>query len=110
LSEAAAVDGASWEQRLWRVGLPNMKAAIRVAVLSQALDAFRGFDADFIMNNGAYGTEALSLLAYRTSIGRLEIGLGSAISVVLFLLVGLLALIAVKGFNMDLVGGRGGRK
>lgn len=110
LSEAAAVDGASWWQRLWRVVLPNMKAAIMVAVLFRALDAFRVFDSIFIMTNGAYGTEVLSLLAYRTSIGRLEIGLGSAISVVLFLLVGLLALIAVKGFNVDLAGGRGGRK
>ncbi|MDI3331295.1 MAG: sugar ABC transporter permease [Micrococcus sp.] len=110
LSEAAAVDGANWWQRLWRVILPNMKAAIMVAVLFRALDAFRVFDSIFIMTNGAYGTEVLSLLAYRTSIGRLEIGLGSAISVVLFLLVGLIALIAVKGFNVDLAGGRGGRK
>jgi len=110
LSEAAAVDGANWWQRLWRVILPNMKAAIMVAVLFRALDAFRVFDSVFIMTNGAYGTEVLSLLAYRTSIGRLEIGLGSAVSVVLFLCVGIIALIAVKVFNVDLAGGRGGRK
>ena len=58
-----------------------------VAVLFRALDAFRIFDNVFIMTNGANGTEVLSLLAYRTSIGRLEIGLGSAISVLLFLCV-----------------------
>ena len=87
LEEAAEVDGATWWQRLTRVVLPNMKAAIMVAVLFRALDAFRIFDNVFIMTNGANGTEVLSLLAYRTSIGRLEIGLGSAISVLLFLCV-----------------------
>ncbi len=88
-----------------RVILPNMKAAIMVAVLFRALDAFRIFDNIFIMTNGAYGTETLSLLAYRTSIGRLEVGMGSAVSVVLFLLVILIAVIAIKGFKVDLAGG-----
>ena len=73
-----------------------------VAVLFRALDAFRIFDNVFIMTNGANGTEVLSLLAYRTSIGRLEIGLGSAISVLLFLCVILICFIAIKLFKVDL--------
>lgn len=106
LTEAAKVDGATWWERMSRVILPNMKAAIMVAVLFRALDAFRIFDNIFIMTNGAYGTEVLSLLAYRTSIGRLEIGMGSAISVVLFLCVIAISVIAIKGFKVDLAGGR----
>ena len=109
LTEAAAVDGASWWQRMKRVILPNMKASIMVAVLFRAMDAFRIFDSIYIMTNGAYGTEVLSLLAYRTSIGRLEIGMGSAVSVILFLCVALMAVIAVKGFKVDLAD-RGGSK
>lgn len=108
LEEAAEVDGATWGQRLTRVVLPNMKAAIMVAVLFRALDAFRIFDNVFIMTNGANGTEVLSLLAYRTSIGRLEIGLGSAISVILFLCVILICWIAIKLFKVDLAGGARG--
>lgn len=108
LEEAAEVDGATWWQRLTRVVLPNMKAAIMVAVLFRALDAFRIFDNVFIMTNGANGTEVLSLLAYRTSIGRLEIGLGSAISVLLFLCVILICWVAVKLFKVDLPAARGG--
>jgi multiple sugar transport system permease protein len=108
LEEAAEVDGATWGQRLRRVVLPNMKAAIMVAVLFRALDAFRIFDNVFIMTNGANGTTVLSLLAYRTSIGRLEIGLGSAISVLLFLCVILICWIAIKLFKVDLAGARGG--
>jgi multiple sugar transport system permease protein len=109
LTEAAEVDGASWWQRMSRVILPNMKAAIMVAVLFRALDAFRIFDNVFIMTNGAFGTEVLSLLAYRTSIGRLEIGLGSAVSVLLFICVLLICFVAIKLFKVDLAGSQGGK-
>lgn len=107
LEEAAQVDGATPWQRMRRVVLPNMKAAIMVAVLFRALDAFRIFDNVFIMTNGANGTTVLSLLAYRTSIGRLEIGLGSAISVLLFICVLIICFIAIKIFKVDLAGARG---
>jgi len=89
--------------------VPNMKAAIMVAVLFRALDAFRIFDNVFIMTAGANNTEVLSLLAYRQSIQRLEIGLGSAISVLLFLCVVALAFTAIKVFKVDLAGARGER-
>jgi len=105
LVEASKVDGATWRQQMTRVILPNMKAAIMVAVLFRALDAFRIFDNVFIMTNGGAGTEVLSLLAYRTSIGRLEIGLGSAVSVILFLCVLLICFIAIKFFKVDLASG-----
>src|SRR5699024_851018 len=108
LEEAARVDGATGAQVLKRVTLPNMKAAIMVAVLFRALEAFRIFDNEFIMTGGANNTEVLTLLAYNTSIGRLEIGLGSAISVLLFLCVLAIAFIAIKGFKVDLAGQTGG--
>lgn len=107
LGEAAKVDGAGWWQRMVKVTLPSMKAAIMVAVVFRALDAFRIFDNIYIMTNGQYGTESLSLLAYRTSITRLEIGLGSAISVILFICVLLIAVVAIKGFKVDLTGRKG---
>lgn len=109
LEEAAKVDGATWWQVMRRVILPNMKAAIMVAVLFRALDAFRIFDNVFIMTNGANGTEVLSLLAYRQAIARLEIGLGSAISVLLFLCVVGICVVAIKLFKVDLAGARGER-
>jgi len=106
LEEAAKVDGATGAEIMRRVILPNMKAAIMVAVLFRTLEAFRIFDNIYIMTAGANGTEALSLLAYNTSIGRLEIGLGSAISVLLFLSVLVIAAIFIKGFKVDLAGGK----
>ncbi|MFH5824372.1 carbohydrate ABC transporter permease [Georgenia sp. AZ-5] len=107
MEEAAKVDGATSWQVLRRVIIPNMKAAIMVAVLFRALDAFRIFDNVYIMTRGANNTEVLSLLAYRQSIGRLEIGLGSAVSVLLFLCVILISFAAVKLFKVDLSSTRG---
>ena len=105
--EAAKVDGATWFQRLFRVILPNMKAAIMVAVLFRALDAFRIFDNIYIMTRGAQSTESVSFLTYRQIIEQFELGMGSALSVLLFLSVLLLAYIIVKLFKVDLAAARG---
>ncbi len=90
-----------------KVTIPNMKAAIMVALLFRSLDAFRVFDSIFIMTGGANNTESVSFLAYRQTIARLEIGLGSAVSVLLFLCVVLLSVIFIKGFKVDLSSTRG---
>ncbi|WP_433830597.1 carbohydrate ABC transporter permease [Actinoplanes sp. CA-015351] len=108
--EAAKVDGARAWQRVKRVILPNMKAAIMVALLFRTLDAFRIFDSVFIMTAGAQGTETLSFLAYRQTISRVMIGLGSAVSVILAILVVLIAFLFIKVFRTDLSQARGDRK
>ena len=108
LQEAAQVDGATWWQRMWKVTIPNMKAAIMVALLFRSLDAFRVFDSIFVMTGGANNTESVSFLAYRQTIARLEIGLGSAVSVLLFLCVVLICALFIKGFKVDLSSARGG--
>ena len=105
--EAAKVDGATWWQRLYKVILPNMRAAIMVAVLFRALDAFRIFDNIFIMTRGAVNTESVSFLTYRQVIQQFQLGLGSALSVLLFLSVLLIAFLLVKLFKVDLASARG---
>ncbi len=105
--EAAQVDGATFFQRLFKVILPNMKAAIMVAVLFRALDAFRIFDNIFVMTKGAQGTASSSFLTYTQVIEQFQLGLGSALSVLLFLTVLLLAFGIVKLFRVDLAQARG---
>ncbi|GLZ09139.1 putative sugar ABC transporter, permease protein SugA [Actinomadura sp. NBRC 104412] len=109
LGEAATVDGATAWQRLWRVTIPNMKAAILVAVLFRTLDAWRIFDNPFIMTSGQQGTEVFSFLTYRQTITRTAIGLGDAVGVLLFLSVVLIAAVFIKGFRVDLSQVRGDR-
>jgi multiple sugar transport system permease protein len=104
--EAAKVDGATWTQRLYKVILPNMRAAIMVAVLFRALDAFRIFDNIYIMTRGAENTESSSFLTYRQVIEQFQLGMGSALSVLLFLSVLLIAYILVKLFRVDLAQAR----
>ncbi len=66
LQEAAKVDGATAWQRFYRITLPLMKPAILVALLFRTLDAFRIFDTIYIFNQGAQGTESISMLNYST--------------------------------------------
>jgi multiple sugar transport system permease protein len=99
LHEAARVDGATAWQRFWKITVPLMKPAILVALLFRTLDAFRIFDTIFIFNQGAQGTESISMLNYSTLLDRLNLGLGSAVSVLLFLLVALIAFVFIKGFG-----------
>ena len=99
LLEAAKIDGATTWQRFIRITVPLMKPAILVALLFRTLDAFRIFDVIYIFNQGANNTASLSQLSYSTLLERLNLGLGSAVSVVLFLIVGLIAVVFIKGFG-----------
>jgi multiple sugar transport system permease protein len=99
LQEAAKVDGATAWQRFTRITLPLMKPAILVALLFRTLDAFRIFDTIYIFNQGAQGTESISILNYNTLLNRLNLGLGSAVSILLFLFVAIIAAIFIKGFG-----------
>jgi multiple sugar transport system permease protein len=109
LYEAAKVDGANAVQRFFRITLPLMKPAILVALLFRTLDAFRVFDTIFIMTRGALDTESVSILGFNQLISRLNLGLGSAVSVLIFLSVLLIALIFVRGFGVRMQEGRPGR-
>lgn len=104
--EAAKVDGATWWQRLYKVILPNMRAAIMVAVLFRALDAYRIFDNIFVMTAGANKTESISFLTYRQVIEQFQLGIGSALSVLLFLSVLVVAFVIVKLFKVNLADAR----
>jgi len=99
LHEAAKVDGASAWQRFYRITLPLMKPAILVALLFRTLDEFRIFDVIYIFNQGAQGTESISMVNYSTLLDRLNLGLGSAVSVLLFLLVAAIAFMFIKVFG-----------
>jgi multiple sugar transport system permease protein len=102
LLDAARVDGASAVQRFIRVTLPLMRPAIAVALLFRALDAFRIFDSVFILTRGAQGTETVSMVGYRALITRLNLGLGSAVAVLIFLSIVVISLLLVKLLGVPL--------
>jgi multiple sugar transport system permease protein len=96
LYKAAKVDGATSMQRFWRITLPLIRPALMVALLFRTLDAFRIYDTAYIITNGANNTGTVSLLGYQQLVNRLNLGLGSTISVLVFFCVILIALAFTK--------------
>ncbi len=64
-----------------------------VAVLFRTLDAFRIYDSAFIISRGANNTETLSILGYQQLVNRLNLGLGSAVAILIFACVMIIAFI-----------------
>jgi multiple sugar transport system permease protein len=96
LYEAAKVDGAKTMQRFMRITLPLLKPAILVALIFRTLDALRIFDLPFVLTKGAQGTSTLSLIAYEELQSNQIIGLGSALSVLTFLIVMAVSLLYIR--------------
>jgi multiple sugar transport system permease protein len=93
LYKAAKMDGASSWQRFVKITLPLIRPALMVAVLFRTLDAFRIYDAVFIITRGANNTESVSVLGYNQLVNRLNLGLGSAVAICIFACVMLIAFI-----------------
>ncbi|MDG4826685.1 sugar ABC transporter permease [Asanoa sp. WMMD1127] len=99
LLKAASMDGATGWQRFTKVMLPVMKPAILVALLFRTLDAFRVFDNIYVLTAGANNTSSVSMLAYNNLIRGLNLGIGSTMSVLIFIAVAIIAFIFVKLFG-----------
>ena len=105
LLKAAAMDGAGAWQRFVKVMLPVMKPAILVALLFRTLDAFRVFDNIVVLTSGSQDTSSVSVLAYSNLIKGLNLGIGSTMSVLIFLAVAMIAWLFVKLFGTAAPGG-----
>ena len=99
LQAAAKVDGASAWQRFTKITLPLMKPAILVALLFRTLDSFRIFDNIYILTLGANGTGSVSILGYDNLFNALNLGIGSTISILIFICVAIIAFLFIKGFG-----------
>ena len=107
LLKAAQVDGANSWTRLTRVIIPLIKPAILVALLFRTLDAFRIFDNIYVLTGGSNDTASVSILGYNNLFKAFNLGLGSAISVLVFLTVAIIAFIFIKLFGASAPGADG---
>ncbi|WBC01154.1 MULTISPECIES: sugar ABC transporter permease [unclassified Micromonospora] len=110
LLKAASTDGATAWQRFTKVMLPVMKPAILVALLFRTLDAFRVFDNIFVLTNGGNETSSVSMLAYNNLIRGLNLGIGSTMSVLIFITVAIIAFVFVKLFGTAAPGSDDGER
>jgi multiple sugar transport system permease protein len=87
--EAAEVDGAAGLRRLWNVTLPLMSPTILFAAVVGVINALQVFAEPFIMTHGGPGdaSRTVVLTLYEAAFKNLELGYGSAIAMVLFIVI-----------------------
>lgn len=102
--QAARLDGASSWVIFKKITLPLLKPLILVTLIFRTLDAFRVFDAVYVLTGGgpANTTETLSIYAYKVLFQTLQFGYGSTLSVVVFLCVGSISLLYLKALGKGL--------
>jgi multiple sugar transport system permease protein len=87
--EAAILDGASVWQMFRHITLPLVWPFIMVAAVIRLIDALKTFDTIYVITLGGPGTssETINILLYQTAFAYYDLGYGSAIVVVFFLLI-----------------------
>ena len=106
LYESSALDSASRFQQFRYITLPLLKPSIFVALLFRTLDAFRVFDLIYVLTGGGPGgsTESLSVYAYKVMFSQTRFGYGSAMVLIMALIVGAIAFVYIKALGVDLIG------
>lgn len=99
--EAAQVDGIPWWKRLWSITLPLLAPTIGVAVLFRVLDALRMFDLAYVLAGANVNAMTMSIYARDRLINNQELGVGSAASTMVFLLIAFVAIFIVGAMRLD---------
>ncbi|HTD16445.1 MAG TPA: sugar ABC transporter permease, partial [Chthoniobacterales bacterium] len=86
LHEAAKVEGAGRLQRFWYVTFPLLRETTLIVLAITSINALKAYDIVYAMTNGgpANRTQLLSTWMYFLTYNYNEVGLGTAIAVVLF--------------------------
>jgi multiple sugar transport system permease protein len=95
LYESARVDGATWRDAEWHITLPLLRRPIALSLIISVIGSFLAFNQFYIMTQGGPGTSTVSVVMaiYDTAFTQFNIGLASAMSVVLVIIVGLITFV-----------------
>ena len=95
--EASRVDGSSYWQTLIHVKLPYIASVLGLTAILRMIDSFRSLVVIYNMTGGGPGvrTEVLSLHMYKTAFTSQRLGLASAVSVLLLLIIVLFAIVLI---------------
>jgi multiple sugar transport system permease protein len=92
LYEAARVDGASWWRMERSLTLPLLRRSIALSLIISVVGSFLAFNQFYIMTDGGPGTSTVPVVMsiFDTAFAQMDVGLASAMSVVLVIVVGLI--------------------
>jgi len=98
LIEAARLDGANAWRTFWSVTFPLIRPTSVFVIVTSTIAAFQILDIILVMTSGgpADATEVGVLYIYKRSFERLEMGYGSALSVVMFVILLVISLIQLR--------------
>lgn len=100
--EAAKIDGVHPVKVFFRVTLPLVRPALMVAIIFRALDALRIFDLIYVLTSNSRDTMSMSVYARQQLVDFQEVGLGSAASTLLFLVIAVVTVIAITAGRVRL--------
>ena len=108
LYEAAEVDGASKWRQFVEITLPMLRPAIVVALIFRTITAIQTFDIPHAMTNGGPGTatETLAMYIHKTTIDVLDLGYGSTLAVLMFIVSAILTSFYLRHTRREPQGGR----
>lgn len=86
--EAAGIDGANTWQQFLKLTLPLLRPAIAVTLIFRTLDSLRAFDLFYVMVGNRPRFQTLAVLDQQILVEFARVGLGSALSVIIFILIG----------------------
>jgi trehalose/maltose transport system permease protein len=99
--EAARIDGANWLQTFFRITLPLLRPAILVTLVFRTLDALRVFDVFFVMFGARPDTQTMAIYNQQNIVEFSDLGYGSAISVAIFLIIGIFVVAYVTFLKVE---------
>jgi multiple sugar transport system permease protein len=103
LYEAARVDGASWWTAERRLTLPLLRRWIALSLIISVVGSLLAFNQFFIMTDGGPGTSTVTVVIsiFDTAFAQMDVGLASAMSVVLVVVVGLITFLQFRVLRED---------
>jgi multiple sugar transport system permease protein len=99
--ESARVDGASWWSIEWRLTIPLLRKSIALSLIISVVGSFLAFNQFFIMTTNLESAVPVVESIFSTAFAQLDVGLASAMSVVLVIVVGLITFIQFRYLQGD---------
>ncbi|MXN48364.1 ABC transporter permease subunit [Shinella kummerowiae] len=99
--EAASIDGVSEWRQFTALTLPLLAPSIAVAVLFRLLDALRMFDLSFVLSSNSDDTKTVSIYAREVLVNFQDMGVGSAASAAIFLMIAIVTAVYVTVFRLN---------